>query len=278
MIIPHNDERYWKVISEGIESRREEAAEAGIDIRIFVPQLNYNLSQMTDLLRQQIAAKADVIAVQGSRDSTFRNLLLEAHRRGIQIICIDTDMDDFPSHLYVGTDNYQAGWLVGKELSEACAFPAEVAVISGGEDYPNLSQRLDGIRDAAADRKDIHFREVRYDEYDAYTFMNLYYEEADADVLICLEGTGALTLSSRMAEPERSYEKIFGFDITDGIASGVLDGVLVQDPMEMGKRMVEQIIIRRQNGEYDSDRIYTDIHWVTEDNYSEEDHDQTDAA
>ena len=56
VILPHNDDGYWSLIREGIEEAEAELGESyNIDIQISIPQLNYNISQMTDILKLVIA-------------------------------------------------------------------------------------------------------------------------------------------------------------------------------------------------------------------------------
>ena len=61
VLLPHFDDGYWTLIEEGIEqSGAELKKNCGMDIKILKPQLNYNIPQMVELLKQQIAAKVDV--------------------------------------------------------------------------------------------------------------------------------------------------------------------------------------------------------------------------
>ena len=108
------------LIEEGIEQSGEKLKKScGMDIKILKPQLNYNIPQMVELLKQQIAAKVDVLVVQGNEDEEYIDTLKEAWSEGIQIICVDTDIKSFPEHLYIGTDNYEAGRAMGEELGKA---------------------------------------------------------------------------------------------------------------------------------------------------------------
>ena len=115
VILPHFDDGYWTLIEEGLEQSGEKLKKScGMDVKILKPQLNYNIPQMVELLKQQIAAKVDVLVVQGNNDEEYIDTLKEAWSEGIQIICVDTDIKSFPEHLYIGTDNYEAGKMLGK--------------------------------------------------------------------------------------------------------------------------------------------------------------------
>lgn len=271
VIFPHKDDGYWDLISNGITEAGEELGEKyRIDIQTLIPRLNYNISQMTELIKQQIAAQADVLVIQGNDDPVFQDTLKSAWNQGIRIVCVDTDMENFPEHLYVGTDNYAAGKLLGEKLLELTGGKADVALISGEPNYENLEQRLNGLEDAVKDVPGIHLGEVGYDKYDGLTVMRLYHaNHADADALLLLEGTGGKTLETQFQKKDDTYDYILGFDAYEAAGRGILDGIVKQDTHQMGRRVVEEIVHYIETGTYSAECIYTDIFWVTKENYDE---------
>ena len=271
VILPHNDDGYWSLIREGIEEGDMEwGGRYNIDIKFFVPQLNYNIPQMTEALRQQVAAKVDVVVVQGNEDPEFQAVLEEAREEGTEIICMDTPFRDFPYDLYVGTDNRAAGQLIGQELAALTEGRADVAVILGAEGYLNLEERLEGFEEALEPYPDIRIQSVCYDQYDGLTFMQLYHSQSrEANMLVCLEGTGGLALSHTYTERDDEYQVIVGFDSYEGVESGVLDGIVKQDTRQMVQRIVEEIAGFVETGRYSARDIYTDIIWLTSENYDE---------
>lgn len=271
VILPHKDDGYWNLIEEGILEAQEANSDGmPLDINILIPQLNYSIPQMTDLLKQQIAAKVDYIVVQGNEDEEFRAVLLDAMEQGIQVILVDTDINDFPEHLYVGTDNYAAGKLLGEQLLLLTGGTARIAVISGEERYQNMQQRLAGFQDAIASAPESIIAKIVYDNYDGLTVMRLYQELTGvADTLVCLEGTGGNTLETRYDKHGEEYKYVVGFDAYKGARNGVLDGIIKQDTGRMGQLVVEEIMRHMETGSYSSDCIYTDIFWLTAENYDE---------
>lgn len=237
------DDGYWMLIEEGIEQSGEKLKKScGMDIKILKPQLNYNIPQMVELLKQQIAAKVDVLVVQGNEDEEYIDTLKEAWSEGIQIICVDTDIKSFPEHLYIGTDNYEAGKMLGEELINVTDGEANVALISGEPGFSNLEERLEGLQDAVKDYPKIHLGDVQYDDYDGLTVMKMYYQNTEgADTIVFLEGTGGVTISSQFKQRDDQYEHILGFDAFYGVISGAIDGIIKQDTNMMGEQVVEEI-------------------------------------
>jgi ABC-type sugar transport system substrate-binding protein len=124
--------------------------------------------------------------------------------------------------------------------------------------------------DIVKDYAGIEIVDIQYDNYDGLTFMNLYQKlQEKADTLVCIEGTGAQTLSQLYTERRSDYKYIMGFDIDTGVKNGVIDGIVQQDTDQMGRSVVEEIANYIQTGNYSSDIIYTDMQWVTSDNYDE---------
>lgn len=269
VILPHFDDGYWMLIEEGIEQSGEKLKKScGMDIKILKPQLNYNIPQMVELLKQQIAAKVDVLVVQGNEDEEYIDTLKEAWSEGIQIICVDTDIKSFPEHLYIGTDNYEAGKMLGEELINVTDGEANVALISGEPGFSNLEERLEGLQDAVKDYPKIHLGDVQYDDYDGLTVMKMYYQNTEgADTIAFLEGTGGVTISSQFKQRDDQYEHILGFDAFYGVISGAIDGIIKQDTNMMGEQVVEEIANFIRNGEYSSETVYTDTQWLTVENY-----------
>lgn len=257
------------LIEEGIEQSGEKLKKScGMDIKILKPQLNYNIPQMVELLKQQIAAKVDVLVVQGNEDEEYIDTLKEAWSEGIQIICVDTDIKSFPEHLYIGTDNYEAGKMLGEELINVTDGEANVALISGEPGFSNLEERLEGLQDAVKDYPKIHLGDVQYDDYDGLTVMKMYYQNTEgADTIVFLEGTGGVTISSQFKQRDDQYEHILGFDAFYGVISGAIDGIIKQDTNMMGEQVVEEIANFIRNGEYSSETVYTDTQWLTVENY-----------
>lgn len=269
VILPHFDDGYWMLIEEGIEQSGEKLKKScGMNIKILKPQLNYNIPQMVELLKQQIAAKVDVLVVQGNEDEEYIDTLKEAWSEGIQIICVDTDIKSFPEHLYIGTDNYEAGKMLGEELINVTDGEANVALISGEPGFSNLEERLEGLQDAVKDYPKIHLGDVQYDDYDGLTVMKMYYQNTEgADTIVFLEGTGGVTISSQFKQRDDQYEHILGFDAFYGVISGAIDGIIKQDTNMMGEQVVEEIANFIRNGEYSSETVYTDTQWLTVENY-----------
>lgn len=273
-VLPHDDLAYWTDVANGIRSAGEDL---GVDIKVSLPQLNYSVPQMTELIRAATAARVDGIIVQGIRDEEYIDALKKAQQAGIQVVLVDTDLDEFPDHLYVGTDNYASGLKMGEAAIAGSGGSARIAVISGAAEYPNLEQRIQGIRDAIAGRKDIQLLEVHYNNYDSITTMEKYNEirasENKIDTLLCVEGTSGMVFSSKLAARDPAFKQIIVFDLSaesdQGLRQGIVDMVIMQENSRMGYLCVEEIQRFAATGAYSASTIYTQAVTVTAENLEE---------
>lgn len=267
VIFPHDDDGYWSVIKEGMTAAYSSLGDdSGIDVKITFPTVNYNISQMVDLLKQQLAAQVDVIVVQGNNDKEYLDVLKEAVQQGIRVIFMDTDVKDFPEHLYIGTDNYEAGYLMGEKLLEERDGTASIRIISGEAKYQNLEERLIGFSNAIRDAEGKEIASIVYDHYDAMTFMRLYREKNTEDTLVCLEGTGAMCLARMFRAHDETYRTIYAFDEAACLENGTADGLIQQDMEGIGRKVIEEIARFQKEGSYSADKIYTEISWLTPEN------------
>lgn len=272
VIFPHEDDGYWNLIQNSLDKRKEEYRKKyNIDMKYLVPQLNYNIEQMVELIYQETAAKTDVLVVQGNENETYIAALRKAQEMGIQIICVDTDISEFPEHLYIGTDNYQAGKILGEQLvAYSASKDCKTVIISGEKEYLNLEQRLAGFQDAIQGTENIEIIAIAYDHFDGLTSLRLFYEYAStANTIVFLEGVPGTTLDTVYSGKLQEYEYILGFDAVEGVERETLDGVVVQDTDRMGVEVLEQIVHYIQTKKKISDVIYTDSIFVNSSNVKE---------
>lgn len=271
-ILPHNDYGYWTTVANGLN---DAAAQLPIDVKIHLPDLNYNVGMMTQLIEQQTAAQVDALVVQGIDDPDYIAALKNAQDQGTLVVLVDTDLSDFDADLYVGTDNYEAGLQMGKNLARVTERKANVAVLSGAPGYPNLEMRLQGICDAVEKYPGIQILRLEYDNYDAMTVMEKYYlirrESPQIDTLVAIEGTGGQTLG-QLGVSEFDHTLVFDYcdESLQGLKNGCFDGILGQQNYEMGVICAEELYRHFMTGSFSQEKIYTSVNWITVDNLEEE--------
>ncbi|MCC5785131.1 MAG: substrate-binding domain-containing protein [Phycisphaerales bacterium] len=111
--------------------------------------------QQADRIRQ-LAASADAVMISVSSASILRNPINEVvGQQGKPVITFDSDAPDSARFAYLGTDNYEAGLQLGKEMAEVLGGRGRVAILTGNPNAVNLQARVRGVQDALAEHPDI---------------------------------------------------------------------------------------------------------------------------
>lgn len=274
-VMPHDDCGYWTSVADGA---REAGTKLPVDVKIKLPSVNYSVPQMTELIRAATAARVDAIIVQGVDDEDYISALESAVHQGIQVVLVDTDLPDFPAHLYIGTDNYAVGRALGERVVRMTDARATIGIISGAPGYPNLELRLQGVRDVIAPYPDMSIKRIEYDQYDSLTLLENYKQLSDPtlgiDTLLCLEGTAAMTMGGMLTERAPNFRYVIGFDYAKesltGLASGMVDGLMIQQSHRMGYLSVEECYRYIRLGAYSQNTIHTGTTYITAADLDEE--------
>jgi methyl-accepting chemotaxis protein len=91
-----------------------------------------------------------LILVPASSEKTAP-IIDELYQQGITTICIDSDVPASKRLCYIGTDNYAAGINMGKIIAKYSAGKGNVVLCSPNESWPNMKDRLAGIKNHLAD-------------------------------------------------------------------------------------------------------------------------------
>ena len=265
-----DEKGHWKRIKNGLISGSEGL---DVDIRLLYPHTYYDIPQMTEMVKSATAARVDAIIVQGTNDPAYLDALKAASEKGILIAFVDTDAPGFSQRLYVGTDNYSAGRFVAEKLVEIADGQSDVAVLMGSEGFPNLDIRLDGFRDGIAKDDNIRLLAVERTNFDSLMiiekYRNIIKENPTVNTIVCLDGTGGTALGSTIGQSSTSSIKIICFDmstvIQTAIKNGIIDGSIVQSPVEMGEKTIQELYKCFTGQQSLPIAVYTDISFITAD-------------
>jgi ribose transport system substrate-binding protein len=142
------DSEWWQRVKRGAE----EAARAGTDVKLAVlaPEREINIDQQAAILEDQITKRVSAIAVAPAGVSEIVPLLDKAKAVGIPVIIFDTDVDWPGKASFIGTDNREAGRLVGGHIVKVIGGRGKVAIITGVLGIRTHEERIAGFREAIA--------------------------------------------------------------------------------------------------------------------------------
>lgn len=257
---------FWDICKKGGE---DAGAELGVEVEILMPSSGDDQkSKLEDLLAKGVdgiaVAAIDPINQAGLFDEVAENSIL---------ITMDTDAPTSKREVYVGMDNYEAGWMCGELVKEAIPDGGEVVLFIGRLEQDNAKRRRQGVIDCLLGREKDN---TRFDAPgkpqvgDKYTVLATLTDQFDRakgkanveDMLTKHEGVAAMVglfaynpvlILEALKQADRVGEvKVIGFDedaITlKAIEEGSIYGTVVQDPYEYGNRSIK-ILHALKNGD-----------------------------
>src|SRR5699024_4424997 len=109
-----------------------------------------NFEEQIKLIEKAIASKVDCIITQGL-SKEFIQIIQKAVDANIPVITVDTDVKGSARQAYIGTDNYEAGIKVRKEVIQENKSDTKVGIIAGDLDTNQHAERVRGFLDAIKD-------------------------------------------------------------------------------------------------------------------------------
>jgi ribose transport system substrate-binding protein len=244
---------YWRLIEKGAKQRAEEL---NIYLEYVGPKVT-DTDERLDTLDRMIAANVDAIITKGMSDPRFRQLVQKAKEHNIPVATIDTDNATSGRDFYVGTDNFEAGYLAGKTLIEETEGEQKVVVIIGQKDAQNQMERLEGFEQAINQEKRIELVAVAESNITELGAADATYQllKSRSDItaifgITALDGMGIVQAIQEFQPTTRPY--VLAFDILpetiDLIEDDKIQATIAQYPEEMGQKAVEEMYQLYQNG------------------------------
>lgn len=116
-------------------------------------------AEFVELLTSQ---GVDGIAISCSDANLLTSSLSGAVSSNVPVVTFDSDAADSGRFAYYGVDDKAAGAKVMEELAAQMDGQGVVAVLSGNPNSANLSARVEGVREEAANHESIEIRDVYY--------------------------------------------------------------------------------------------------------------------
>lgn len=229
---------FWTFAKRGTEKAQKELP--NYQIEFIIPPEASAASQkrvLEDLLARNVAGVS--ISPVNPDDST--DILNRIAAKGV-LFTQDSDAPKSSRAMYIGTDNVAGGREVGELMKKASPKGGKAMLFVGTMDAANARERVQGVREAIAG-SGIEIIDVRTDNVD--------FAKAKANVedtltkypdIAILTGLWAYNTpqiyNAVKAAGKQGKVKIVGFDedqqTLKGIAEGVIDGTVVQQPYEFG--------------------------------------------
>ena len=248
---------YWEYCQNGGTAA---AKELGVGIEFMVSsKADDQKNQIEDLLSKGVDGMSVALLDPGNQTG----LLNDAAKR-TNVITMDTDAPESDRKVYIGLDNYAAGWLAGELVKEALPDGGEVIIFVGNMSQDNARLRRQGVIDCLIDRgkdrsrydapsevvRGVHFT-ILATLTDGFDFSKAKQNAADmltrhpeVDAMVGLFNYNAPMIVEELIRAHRlDHVKVVGFGVDEhtlsGIKSGSIHGTVVQNPYEYGYRSIK---------------------------------------
>ncbi len=270
---------FWKSVHAG---GAKAAKELGVDITWKGPLKEDDLKAQIDVVQSFIAQGVSGIVLAPLNDKGLTGAVKQAVEAKIPVVIFDSDLQGSDHKSFVATDNFAAGKIAGDAMAKLLGSKGKVIVLRYQEGSASTEKRENGFLEAIKAHSGIEV--VSSNQYAGPTTdsassasENLLGAKSAADggvngVFCPNESTtfGMLLALERINLAGKV--KLIGFDssskLVEGLSAGKIDGLVLQNPMNMGYLAVKTMSQILQ-GEAVEARIDTGAQLVTKDNMNE---------
>ncbi len=217
---------YWLDAQYG---GRDAAAQLGV-VWEYTGPAEYDTPAQVTAIEQIIATKPAGLLIAALQPDALVPVINQAIEAGIPVVTVDTDAPTSMRMTYLGTDNYQAGRLMGRRIIEVLGGSGQVGLATVPGQF-NLEERIRGIEDelVATDGAVEIVAVVDNKADDAATtdtVVAMLQANPDIDLVSSINATGAGVAAALRQTDNVGKVKAVTFDITEPIIQALEDGTI----------------------------------------------------
>jgi len=235
--VTNNASEFWKIAAAGV---RQYEQEGKVQVDVKLPP-NGTPEEQNQILENLASQGYDAIAVSvvAPNDQTGA---LDKIAAKTNLITFDSDAPKSNRLLYIGTNNYSAGKVLGERIVKLLPNGGKIAVFVGTFSADNAAQRLKGIEDAIAGHK-IDIIDKREDNTDrakarsnVEDIVNANHDLALVVGLYNYNGSAIAAALEGLGKKGKVLGAVFDEDdgTLDGIVNGSIQATVVQKPFQFG--------------------------------------------
>lgn len=266
---------FWQSIHAGAEKA---ARELGVTVVWRGPLREDDRDSQVTEVENAVARGVDGIALAPLDDSALAGPVSSAMKRGIPVVIFDSGLkgDDYVS--FVATDNEVGGRLAGEHLAKLLDGQGRIVLLRYAEGHDSTTRREQGFLAAVKAHPGLHL--VSENQYGGADVEEAY-KKSESILSTLKKPDGTLSVDGIFCPNESSTfamlrvlqdngwagkVRFIGFDASDHLVKGLrsqqIDGLIVQDPVNMGYLGVKTLVAHI-HGEKVERRIDTGVRLVT---------------
>ncbi len=228
---------YWRAAGAGFSKAAE-----GMKVKSeFVGPQSYDPKAERDALDQAVQNKATGILLAVTDPAALKDSIDKAVAAGIPVVTMDSDAIPSKRLFFIGTNNYQAGFIGGQRLAQELKGKGNVVIFTM-PNQPNLQDRQRGYRDALERSPSIKISRVIDIQGDPRitfdTTTEIIGKEKDkVDAFVCLEAQSGKEVAGLLDRYNVSGKVVMAMDTDpetlDWIQKGKIAATIAQKPYTM---------------------------------------------
>jgi ribose transport system substrate-binding protein len=271
---------FWKSVHAGAIKAQRELAEEGIKVEIIWkgPIREDDREQQIQVVENFVGRRVDGIVLAPLDADALVAPVEAATNAGIPVVIIDSDLNTPNRVSYVATDNYRGGVLAAESLAKQIGGKGKVIMLRYHSGSASTEAREAGFLDTIQKNypeiellsTDQHAGATRETAYQAaQNLLNRFGREMDAIFAPNESSSVGVLLALRDIGRAGGDAVFVGFDagsqLVEALHAGDIQGLVVQNPMQMGYDGVKTVVNHLMNRPV-SDRIDTGVTLVTPEN------------
>lgn len=268
---------FWLTCKEGAF---DAGKELGIDVSFQTPENESQVDKQIKMVKDDIENGVDAIVLAPLDKKKLNKVIDEAKEKGIPVLTVDSDVTSRSRAAIIGTDNRSAGAIAARNAAAMINEKGTIAVMCHVKGAQTTIERRDGFLDEIKkNHKNIKISDIRYcggNADKAFRKTKKMIEENTGLDCIYATNEGAATGAARAVDELglKNEISLIGFDSSTTeikfLKEGVVDGMMVQNPYNMGYLGVRNIIKVLKGREIDKE-LDTGAMFVDRENLDDED-------
>jgi len=267
---------FWQSVRAGAEKAGEET---GTKIFWNGPKLETDREEQIQIIEDFIVQKVSGIVLAPLDRKALVPSVVKMYENNIPCVIIDSAIDTDKIVSFAATDNYKGGVLAARRMGEILNGKGRIIVVRYVPNSASTTNRENGFIDTIKKEfLDIEIVDEQYGMATVETALqateDMLTKNTDLDGLYACNASTAVGALQALQSQGRKEIKMVGFDAEDalvnGLKSGVIDSLVVQNPLKMGYLGVKTII-DKLDGKEPPKRIDTGVELVTRERLGEPD-------
>jgi ribose transport system substrate-binding protein len=270
---------FWKSVHYGAQQAAKELG--NVDVLWLGPREEGDRDGQITVVQNFVTKQVDGIVLAPLDSQGLVRPVRDAVNQDIPVVIFDSSLDDESLIVsYVATDNRVGGELAAEEMAQRLDGKGKVILLRYTTGSASTQQREEGFLDKLKDYPGIEV--ISSDQYAGTTpessldkaqqILDKYRNEVDGIFAVCEPNANGVLAALENANLDREIVFI-GFDpnqrMVDALASGKMQGIVLQDPVKMGYLAVKHMVAHLEGEEVEK-VVSTGEYIATPENMQEE--------